>query len=83
MFDCSARSGDGESLNDKLLLGPDLVNSVVGVLIRFRQHPVAVEANIKGMLSQVMVEEADWDALDSFGIRIMISVGHQLLIVWG
>ena len=63
VFDCSARSGDGESLNDKLLPGPDLVNSIVGVLIRFRQHPVEVVADIKGMFSQVMVEEADRDAL--------------------
>ena len=45
VFDCSTQSGDGESLNDKLLQGPDLVNSVVVVLIRFRQHLVAVEAD--------------------------------------
>ena len=31
MFDCSARSGDGESLNDQLLPGPDLVIRVMGV----------------------------------------------------
>ena len=33
------------------------------MLIRFRQHPIAVVADIKGMFSQVMVEEADRDAL--------------------
>ena len=33
------------------------------MLIRFRQHPVAVVADINGMFSQVMVEEADRDAL--------------------
>ena len=33
------------------------------MLIRFRQHPVAIVADIKGMFFQVMVEEADWDAL--------------------
>ena len=62
VFDCSARC-NGESLNDKLLRGPDLTNTVVGVLIRFRQHPIAVVADIKGMFSQVMVDENDRDSL--------------------
>ena len=62
VFDCSARS-HGESLNDKLLQGPDLTNTVAGVLIRFRQHPVAVVADIKGKFSQVLVEESDRDFL--------------------
>ena len=41
VFDCSARS-QGESLNDKLFPGPDLTNTVAGVLIPFRRHPVAI-----------------------------------------
>ena len=49
VFKCSARSGDGKSLNDKSLLGPNLACNVVGVLICFRQHPVEVMADIKGM----------------------------------
>ena len=63
VFDCSARSEDGKSLNDMLLRGPDLTNTVVGVLMRFRQHPVAVVADMKGMFSQVLVEENDREAL--------------------
>ena len=62
VFDCSARV-NGKSLNDTLLHGPDLTNGLVEVLLRFRQHPVAVVGDIKGMFSQVLVDERDRDAL--------------------
>ena len=32
----------GESLNSNLLTGPDLLNNLVGVFLRFREHPFAV-----------------------------------------
>ena len=62
VFDCSARV-EGESLNDNLLQGPDITNNLVGVLLRFRQFPIAVVGDIKGMFSQVLVDEQDRDAL--------------------
>ena len=61
VFDCSARV-NGESLNDKLLQGPDFTKNLVGVLLRFRQFPVAVVGDIKGMFSQVIVDKKDKDA---------------------
>ena len=36
---------------------------MIGVLLRLRQHPIAAVAHIKGMLSQVLVEEEYCDAL--------------------
>ena len=41
VYDCAAKS-HGVSLNNHLLQVPDFVNDLVGVLIRFRQEPVAV-----------------------------------------
>ena len=44
VFDCSARC-EGTSLNCQLLQGPDLTNSLVGVLTRFRQDRIAFMAD--------------------------------------
>lgn len=52
VFDCSAKHG-GTSLNDQLIPGPDLTNSLIGVLTRFRQEPVAFMADIEAMFYQV------------------------------
>ena len=62
VFDCAAEYG-GTSLNKELLQGPDLTNSLVGVLTRFRQGPVAMMADIEAMFHQVRVQPEDCDAL--------------------
>ena len=62
VFDCAA-SCHGVSLNDQLLQGPDLTNSVVGVLTRFRQEPIALMADIEAMFHQVNVCYKDRDFL--------------------
>ncbi|KAK7880770.1 hypothetical protein WMY93_032583 [Mugilogobius chulae] len=41
-----------ESLNDNLLPGPTLGASLLGVLLRFREHPVAISSDVKGMFHQ-------------------------------
>lgn len=62
VFDCSCQYS-GTSLNKTLLQGPDLTNSLVGVLCRFRQQPVAITADIESMFYQVKVPEAQRDYL--------------------
>ena len=62
VFDCAAKY-NGSSLNDQLLSGPDLVNNLVGVLIRFRQEKIAIAADIEGMFHQVLVQPDDSNAL--------------------
>ncbi|XP_043956787.1 uncharacterized protein LOC122822295 [Gambusia affinis] len=62
VFDCAA-SFQGTSLNDILLQGPDLANSLIGVLTRFRQGPIAMTADIQAMYHQVKVANEDTDLL--------------------
>ncbi len=62
VFDCSAKYG-GTSLNDQLLQGPDMTNSLVGVLTRFREERVAMTSDIESMFYQVRVEPSDCSAL--------------------
>ncbi|KAK3727376.1 hypothetical protein QZH41_006038 [Actinostola sp. cb2023] len=58
VFDCAANYG-GTSLNKKLMQGPDLTNSLVGVLTRFRQESTAVMGDIESMFYQVHVRSED------------------------
>ena len=55
LFDCAAKS-KGVFLNDALMQVPDLVNSLIGVLIRFRKEQVAITADIESMFHQVRVD---------------------------
>ena len=62
VFDCAARFRE-TSLNDQLLQGPDLTSNLTGVLLRFRQEPVALVADVEQMFHQVRVKPEDCDAL--------------------
>ena len=54
VFDCFTKY-HGKSLNDELLQGLDLTNSLVGVLITFRQDPVAFMSDVEAMFHEVRV----------------------------
>lgn len=47
------------NLNELLLAGPTLSSSLIGVLLRFREHAVAVSSDIKGMFHQVRLLPED------------------------
>ena len=49
----------GCSLNEQLLKGPDFLNCLIGVLIRFRKEAVAVCADVEKMFHQVLVDPND------------------------
>ena len=65
VFDCAANY-QGVSLNDTLLQGPDLTNSLMGVLLRFRQEKIAIMGDIATMFYQVQVPRSDRDCLRFF-----------------
>lgn len=56
VFNCGT-TYKGTSLNCQLLQGPDLTSSLIGVLVRFRQEPVAIMADIQAMFHQVHVSD--------------------------
>ena len=62
VFDCSAKYA-GTSLNDHLLQGPDHINSLVGILVRFRKEHVGISCDIEKMFYNFQVDKKDRDYL--------------------
>ena len=62
MNDAAAQC-EGTSLNDALVTGPDLLNSMIGVVLRFRVGPIAICADIEEMFLRVLTTEEDSDSL--------------------
>jgi hypothetical protein len=46
VFDASAKSYNGQSLNDFLETGPSLNSSIVDILLRFQRWPVSLSADV-------------------------------------
>ena len=62
VFDCSAEYA-GISLNDYLLTGPNLMNGMMGVLLRFRKEDNAFMVDIQSMFCQFHMDEGSRDVL--------------------
>ena len=60
VFDASCKYKES-SLNQNLLPGPDITNTLLGVLLRFRKECVAIQGDIQGMFHQVQVPPSDRD----------------------
>ena len=59
VFDASAQSTSGVSLNDKLLIGPTVHSSFVDVLLRFRLHRVALTTDVSKMYRAILLHPMD------------------------
>lgn len=60
VHDAAAKS-KGVCLNTLILPGPDLLQSLLGILMRFREGQVALNGDIKEMFPQIKVREDDRD----------------------
>ncbi|XP_068214422.1 uncharacterized protein [Palaemon carinicauda] len=58
VFDAAA-SYQGISLNDLLAKGPDVINNLLGILLRFREGKIGVVGDIKKMYNTVKLSEED------------------------
>ena len=57
------------SLNRMLMSGPDMINSLLGILLRFREDEVAMTADVEQMFYRFHVNENDRDFLMFFWYR--------------
>ena len=62
VFDAAA-AHHGVSLNRELMKGPDMLQNLVGILLRFREKQVAIVADITQMFHQIRIREEDQPAL--------------------
>ena len=62
VYDWASRF-EGQSLNERCYQGPDLINRLLHILLRFRLHEFAVQADITAMYNQIKIPECQRDAL--------------------
>ncbi|XP_055714803.1 uncharacterized protein LOC129808922, partial [Phlebotomus papatasi] len=59
VFDASAKTTSGKSLNSVLLVGAKTQDDLFEILLRFRQHNVILKADIQKMYRQIIIHEED------------------------
>lgn len=61
VFDASANSNSGISLNNALLVGPTIQDDLYQIILRFRMHQYVFTADIEKMYRQVLMHKEDID----------------------
>jgi hypothetical protein len=59
VFDASAKTTNGKSLNDIMMVGPIIQDSLVNIIMKFRTHKIAMTADIEKMFRQVLIHPDD------------------------
>ncbi|XP_075253997.1 uncharacterized protein LOC142345651 [Convolutriloba macropyga] len=78
---CNAASKYKEvCLNEKLLAGPDLLHELIGTLLRFREGPLALTADIDLMFLQVQVPEQGRNCLRFYGVQGLMNLCNYMNI---
>ena len=83
MFDCAAKY-KSTSLNDNLISGPDLMNSLIRVLMRFRIEQMTLVADVEAMFHQVFAKPSHVDQLiDQQTLTTFAKPSHvDLGLIW-
>ena len=55
----SSADFEGHCLNDYWMKGPDLLNNLLGVILRFRENAVAISGDISKMYHRILIPERD------------------------
>ncbi|XP_052743807.1 uncharacterized protein LOC128198008 isoform X1 [Bicyclus anynana] len=61
VYDASARTTSGFSVNDLQMVGPNVQDSLFNILVRFRQYKYVLAADIEKMYRSIIVHESDRD----------------------
>lgn len=61
VFDASAKSNNGFSLNDALMNGGIVQDDLVSIVMRFRLHEVVMTADIEKMYRQILIDPTQRD----------------------
>ncbi|XP_075233847.1 uncharacterized protein LOC142331699 [Lycorma delicatula] len=59
VFDGSAKSNNGLSLNDTLMIGPMVQQDLFSIILRFRVHNYVITSDITKMYRQILVTQKD------------------------
>ena len=62
VYNAASKFG-GVSLNDNLMAGPDLLQSLIGIIFKFKEKQIALTADVEAILLQVKVPPADCKVL--------------------
>ncbi|XP_011860374.1 PREDICTED: uncharacterized protein LOC105557673 [Vollenhovia emeryi] len=61
VFDASAKTTSGISLNDTLMVGANLQDNIIDIVMRFRLPAIAITADLKKMYRQILLHSSDRD----------------------
>ena len=61
VFDASAKTSSGVSLNDNLLVGPRIQDEIFKILVRFRFYAIGMAGDVAKMYRQIGLHEEDRD----------------------
>lgn len=59
VFDGSCKTSNGKSLNDTMIAGPQIQDSLATLIMRFRKNKIAINGDIQAMYRQILMCEDD------------------------